>query len=125
MYERNNKLTELLYCVIAEHDELEDLNDLMIVALTSSSAKKSHNMVTYAECTKVTDKMKALTGTDFVITFYLPNLTGISTNALKALCWHELKHIGWNGEKKWIIPHDLSDFKEIVDLYGTDWIKME
>lgn len=40
---------------------------------------------------------------------------------LEILMWHELKHCGIDDEKPYIVPHDLEDFKEIVDIYGPYW----
>ena len=41
---------------------------------------------------------------------------------MKVLMIHELKHIGFEPGKPFtIIPHDVEDFKEIIETYGMDW----
>lgn len=45
---------------------------------------------------------------------------------LEILLFHELLHIGIEpaddgGENYSIIPHDMEDFKIVIDKYGTDW----
>ena len=47
----------------------------------------------------------------------------------KTLLLHELLHVGIehgeNGEKYSIVPHDLEDFKMIIDRFGVDWDKTD
>lgn len=40
---------------------------------------------------------------------------------MEALIYHELLHIGIDGEKYSVIPHDLEDFKAVIDRYGAHW----
>ena len=58
---------------------------------------------------------------DFIITFYADS-AGIGEEYLKILMRHELMHIGYDGEKRYIVPHDCEDFKAIIRDYGVDWI---
>lgn len=112
--------------IISERQaEFGHLANCRIGFLTSDKEKKSRGRLVYAETEKVSDKYKALTGLDFIITFYTENCDGISHKALEILMLHELNHVGYDPEDEScsIIPHDLEDFKEIVDKYGTDWIR--
>lgn len=122
MYQRDVELEGMLYEEMEKHEDISHLKDLRIAALTCDRAKKSGGKIIYADCSKISSKMEVLCDADFVITFYLPNISSISPKALGILCWHELKHIGWDGTSKSIIPHDLEDFRDIVKAYGTDWI---
>ena len=40
----------------------------------------------------------------------------------RILMWHELKHCGVDGKgNTYVIPHDIEDFKEIIEKHGMDW----
>ena len=43
------------------------------------------------------------------------------------LLYHELLHVGVNersGEMVYVVnPHDVEDFRTIIDRYGIDWAK--
>ena len=65
---------------------------------------------------------------DFTITVFEPNVEGMTDEQMRILIFHELLHVGitFNSdgtESYFIVPHDLEDFKLIVDRYGTDWSK--
>ena len=96
----------------------ENLN----VRLLECDERKTRNgRRTYADCSRLSEKMRAISEYDFVITFYACD--DVSDSALKILTFHEMKHIGCQDGKLKIIPHDVEDFKEIIDTYGTDWVK--
>ena len=122
MYQRDTELEGILYEVMEEHENISHLKELRIVALVCDKVKRKGDSIVYADCSKVTPKMEALCDADFVITFYLPNIDGISPNALRTLCWHELMHVGWDGRKKTTVPHNLEDFREIIEAHGVNWI---
>ena len=49
---------------------------------------------------------------------------------IRILIFHELLHIGIevddDGEEHYsCVPHDLEDFKQIIDRFGTDWDKVD
>ena len=78
------------------------------------------------ECEKVQDKNKWGIPADFTITLYEPNLIGKSPEAIKRILFHELLHVGIifcedGSEKYFIRDHDIEDFKECIDRWGTDW----
>lgn len=64
---------------------------------------------------------------DFTITIFEPNIIGFSEYQLRILLFHELLHVGYDLEedRKYIKPHDLEDFKIIIDEFGTDWAKVD
>lgn len=50
----------------------------------------------------------------------------IAQEQVKTVIFHELLHVGIepgaDGEETYSVrKHDLEDFKEIIDRYGTDW----
>lgn len=92
-----------------------------IVYMESDKAKKNGNMIIYADAEKLTDKISALTGVDFVITFY-KDAEDLTMTAHRILMEHELMHIGWEpGGTKKIVPHDVQDFAAILNKYGLQW----
>lgn len=77
------------------------------------------------QCEKIQDKYKWSIPCDFTITVFEPNVEGLTDEQIRILLFHELLHVGINrdGDKEsyFVNPHDLEDFKLIVDKYGTDW----
>lgn len=92
-------------------------SDITIVYLSSTAELKKGGKLILGQCEKIPDKYKWAIPADFTITLFEPNITGISKEQLKILILHELLHVG-NGE---IIPHDVEDFRMIIDRYGLDW----
>lgn len=120
MYFISDRWEEVCKKVLAEHPELE-ANRCKIGYIESDKQKKNGNKIVYADCTKVTDKVRTLADYDFIITFYRDSET-MNPKAKEVLAWHELKHAGCDEDGTTrVIPHDLEDFKEIIDKYGTDW----
>lgn len=127
MYFRADDLERLGSRVIAEQGQFDALLNCRICYLWCDSAKKTGNKLVYAETSKLNDKMKAVCGYDFIITFYQPNCDTVSDAALKILMQHELQHVGFDPEsgKCTIIPHDVEDFANIVNKYGIEWINRD
>lgn len=123
MYEINSELKALADKVIKAHEELSHLDDedLNIVFLSTDKSKASKGRIVYADTEKLNDKHAALTGCQFVITFY-DDSKKLDENRLEILMYHELLHVGWDGGKCFIIPHDCEDFKSIINKYGVDWV---
>ncbi len=86
-----------------------------------SQEKKNGEKITYADCRKVSDVYKAYLPYDFIITFYERNTGFLNENQLKVLMYHELRHIGIGIKGLKIVPHDIEDFKNILETYGLDW----
>ncbi len=86
--------------------------------------KKSNNKKIYGQCEKVADKYKWVIPCEFTITIFEPNCEGFTKEQMEILIFHELLHIGIDGTRYYVRPHDLEDFKLIVDLYGTDWARI-
>ena len=95
-----------------------------IVFLKSSHKKKSKGKIIYGQCEKVQDKNKWAIPADFTITVFEPNCEYFTDEQLRILIFHELLHVGvdYDGNHS-VLPHDLEDFKLIIDRYGTDWSK--
>lgn len=128
----SEKYTAIGKKLIEEEDELDyiKLSNVSIIFLQSdTSKKKSKDMVVKAECEKISDKYKWGIPCDFTITVFEPNVTGMTDDQIKILLFHELLHIGIDfgddGEKYFVNPHDLEDFKIIIDRFGVNWDKVQ
>lgn len=71
---------------------------------------------------KVGSKHKWAIPADFTITIYTQNIQKFTDEQVKILLEHELMHIGVDEDRKmYVKPHDLEDFREIIDKYGAYW----
>lgn len=115
--------------IINERPELEELRnaDIQIICLSSEHAKKTADKKVFGQCEKIADKYKWGIPADFTITVFEPNIAGFTDEQIRILLFHELLHVGYDLEtdRKFIKPHDLEDFKLIIDEYGTDWAKVD
>lgn len=97
-----------------------------IIFLSSQHQKKGKDKVIYAQCEKVAEKYKWGIPCDFTITVFEPNCARMTPDQKRILLFHELLHVGIEfcqdgSENYYIKPHDLEDFKLIIDKYGTEW----
>jgi len=86
-----------------------------------SQERKRGEKITYADCRKVQEVYKAYLPFDFIITFYERNTGLLNENQQKILMLHELRHITLGEKGLKIRPHDIEDFKDILETYGLDW----
>lgn len=101
-----------------------------IVYLSSEHKKTGGHKIIHAQCEKIAEKYKWGIPTDFTITVFEPNVEKFTEEQMRILLFHELLHIGIeiddDGEESYsCVPHDLEDFKLIIDRFGTDWDKVE
>lgn len=113
--------------VISEKDNLHWLLSMGVRLAFIESAKKkmSEGKEVYAECIKVEELWQVFCPYDFLIVVYGQNVAGMRTDQKKILMYHELLHCDFdetkNGIKYKIKPHDIEDFRDIIDTYGLDW----
>ena len=115
--------------LIAQEPALAYIKDsrVKITYLESDSTKKDgRERLVLGECEKVAAKNRWAIPSDFTITLFRNNLVGLSEEQIKTVMFHELLHVGIepgaDGEETYSVrKHDLEDFKEIIDRYGTDW----
>lgn len=119
----SEEYTEIGRQLIEEMPELQELKlaDVQIVYLASEHTKKSGGKLVFGQCEKIPEKYKWGIPCDFTITIFEPNIVGFNDEQLKILIFHELLHIGIEEDKFVIRPHDLEDFKVIIQKYGIDW----
>ena len=124
-YEKSERLAKIAAQVIEKYDKVKHLDDenCRIAYQTSDLAKKSGQKIIYADTERVKDKYKVLMPYDFVVTFYWPNCENLTEEKLEKLMYHELRHVGFAGDGTFtIIPHDVEDFRDVIDTWGIDWI---
>jgi hypothetical protein len=112
--------------LIATRPELEDLrnSDVTIICLASDQEKKSNGKLIFGQTEKIADKYKWGIPCDFTITIFDPNVAYWTADQMKILMLHELLHVGVDGDRLYIRPHDLEDFKSIIAEYGVDWAEV-
>lgn len=128
MCEKSKELRELGRRVIRDRPDLAWIQESRIrigYAMSSLDRTRDGKMV-FAECHKVRALWQAFMPYDFVIVFYEPNTMLMDDRQLDILMYHELLHVGMddNGALK-IQPHDIEDFRVILDEYGMDWNQVE
>ena len=126
--EISEKYAKIAHELIGEEEELSDLymSTASIVYLSSQHKKVADGKKVFALCEKVPDRYKWGIPADFTITVFEPNIEGFTDDQLRVLIYHELLHVGIkfnnDGTETYSIkPHDLEDFKLIINKFGTDW----
>lgn len=114
------ELGERILTAFPEFDLIKS-RGVRIGYLKSYERKKANGKAVGAECRIIKGVYTAYLPFDFVITFFYPNIHGMSENQLKILMLHELKHIGLNHKGYYLVPHDIEDFSDILSKYGLDW----
>lgn len=119
--------SDIAWGLIDEMPELAYIkeSDLTITFLSSEHRKKSKNKIVHAICEKVNEKYKWGIPADFTITVFEPNVAEFNEEQIRILLFHELLHIGKVNDAWTVVPHDLEDFKLIIDKYGTNWSSTE
>lgn len=96
-----------------------------VIFLSSNHPKKGAGKIIHAECEKINEKYKWGIPADFTITVFEPNVAEFTPEQIRILLFHELLHINIEftdaGEKYSINPHDLEDFRLIIEKYGPNW----
>lgn len=119
----NKEYAEIGAELIQSEDALRNLRGMpyTIIYLSSNLKKHRAGKIVKGQCEKVAERNKWAVPCDFTITIFEPNCEGMSPEQIRMLIFHELLHVGADKDEPYIIPHDLEDFKEIVDRYGVDW----
>lgn len=127
----NEKYATIGAELIDTDDALIDIRNSQatIIYLSSDYAKTDKGRLVCGQCEKVQDKYKWGIPADFTITLFEPNIKGKSDEAIRRIILHELLHVGItfndDGTETYSInPHDIEDFKLLIDRYGTDWAEV-
>ncbi len=92
-----------------------------IAYLASEGDPKAAGKTVQGKCEKIADKYKWGIPADFTITLFEPNIEYMTEDQIRILIFHELLHLQVDGDDVRIVGHDLEDFKEIIDRFGTEW----
>lgn len=128
----NRQISEEYAKIGAELIECEDAlidirnSQATIIYLSSDYAKTDKGKAVLGQCERIQDKYKWGIPADFTITLFEPNIEGKSLEAIRRIIFHELLHVGIefkddSTESYSIRPHDIEDFKLLIDRWGTDW----
>lgn len=123
----NEEYADIGADLIATEDALEYLRDadITIIYLESEHEKKENGKLVCGQCEKIPDKYKWAIPCDFTITVFAPNVERFTDEQMRILIFHELLHIkadiDGNETKYSVKPHDVEDFRYIIDRYGMDW----
>lgn len=114
--------------VLFEHEvEFKNIidNKVKIGWLKADKEKKSKSRHVHADCRKVPEDWSWCCPYDFLITVYAPNVQHMDVDQMHTLLWHELKHVGVETgpeePRLYIRPHDMEDFRDIIEQKGLDW----
>ena len=125
-YKQDETLAAIAAKVIEANANLHHLKDerCRIAYQYSDCEKKSNGKTVFADTEKVKDKLKGILPFDFIVTFYQPNTANFTPEKMERLMYHELRHIGFDpAECKYsIVPHEIEDFRHVIDNWGLDWI---
>ena len=127
-YTKSEKYKEIAEKVISEHDDLAWIPRCVNIAYVSSIKTKTHHGGNvYGECKKVEEVYKAFIPYDFIIIIYDLIVHGMTDEQMELLLYHELLHVGINekdgGVEYKVNPHDIEDFRVILEQYGLDWAR--
>lgn len=126
---QSEEIADIANRVMNERSDLRWILDagISIGFLESDRNKKKNGKLCLAECIKVRDLYKVYIPHDFLIVVYCPNVSGMSDEQMEILLYHELLHVGMDDtgeEVRYIVnPHDVEDFRAVIDRYGIDWAK--
>ena len=125
-YRKSEDLRQIAVSVVENNGCFAHLKDrsCKIGFQYSDYEKKSVGRTVYADTQIINEKIKQFCPYDFIITFYEPNTVGLPKEKLEHLMYHELRHVGYDPEKMkyYIVPHEIEDFRDVVDMWGIDWI---
>lgn len=122
------KYNNMVDDIIATTPELAPIKDagITVTFLQSDYVKKSQGKLVFGLTEKVASKNRWAIPSDFTITIYTKNIKDFTDDQVKILLEHELLHIGVDKDGKFYVkPHDLEDFRSIIDKYGAYWDKTQ
>ena len=128
--QRSEKYKAIAEALIQKEPALEYIKDsgVRIAYLESNYKKNKEGKTGLGECERVLAKNKWAIDYDFTITLFNPNIGGLTEEQLGMVMFHELLHVGIEAgdesDRYYIRPHDLEDFKMIIDRFGTDYCRV-
>ena len=124
----NEHYAEIGAELIESEPELEEIrnSEATIIYLSSEHEKMAKGKIILGQCERIQEKYKWAIPCDFTITLFEPNIEGLSEEQIRIVILHELLHVGIRlnneGEEEYYVkPHDIEDFRLLIDRYGLDW----
>ena len=124
----NEHYAEIGKELIESEESLADIrySEATIIYLSSEHAKTSDGRPVLGQCEKIQEKYKWAIPADFTITLFEPNIENLTEEQIRIVILHELLHVGIRlnseGEEDYyIVPHDIEDFRLLIERYGIDW----
>lgn len=105
-------------------------SEATIIYLSSEHGKTADGKLVLGQCEKIQDKYKWAIPADFTITLFEPNIEALSEEQIRLVILHELLHVGIRydndgNEVYFVEPHDVEDFRLLIERYGLDWARPE
>lgn len=126
----NEHYAEIGAELIETEESLADIrySEATIIYLSSEHEKTSDGRPVLGQCEKIQDKYKWSIPCDFTITLFKPNIEDLSEEQIRLVILHELLHVGIRldsegNEVYYVVPHDVEDFRLLIERYGIDWAK--
>lgn len=99
-----------------------------IAFLSSDGKRTSNGRAVMGRCERVPARFRWCVPYDFTVTVFEPNVQTLDEFQLRTLLLHELLHAGVDvledgTERYRIVPHDVEDFREVVERFGLDWAR--
>ena len=125
----NEHYADIAKELIDSEPELEEIkySEATICYLSSEHEKTADGKAVLGQCEKIQEKYKWAIPCDFTITLFEPNIEDLSDEQIRVVIFHELLHVGIRvnnetGEEDYYIkPHDVEDFRLLIDRFGIDW----
>lgn len=124
----NEHYAEIAKDLIDKEPELFEIKDseVTICYLSSEHEKMADGKPVLGQCEKIQEKYKWAIPCDFTITLFEPNIEDLSEEQIRIVLLHELLHVGIRFDKDgnedyYCKPHDVEDFRLLIDRYGIDW----
>lgn len=126
----NEHYAEIGRELIETEPALEDIrnSEATIIYLSSEHEKTSDGKAVLGQCEKIQEKYKWSIPCDFTITLFEPNIEDLTPEQIRIVILHELLHVGIRLDKDgnedyYVVPHDVEDFRLLIERYGIDWAK--
>ena len=128
--QQNEHYAEIGRDLIESEPALEEIrnSEATIIYLSSEHPKMADGKMVLGQCEKIQEKYKWAIPGDFTITLFEPNIEDLTEEQKRLVIFHELLHVGIRldnegNEVYFVHPHDVADFRLLIDRYGIDWAK--
>jgi len=121
----DEKIKEIVKKVIAKDQykryDLDYIDvDKMFFVHEKGSRRKRYYKDVFAFIQKIKEPYRTLTGKIYLL-IVTDRFYELDDNLKELVILHELLHVHSDFDGK-LVPHDVEDFKEIIDDYGIDWL---